>query len=601
MKRNQIATVTTALLLWGAQCVSALEIFHFTPNSADITQEIHAALRDAQDPEIQLVFAPGTYRFQSATIVEQELAITNHDFMPRKIVFHAHDLSSIDIQGNGSEFLFQGRVAPFVFQNCEQVTMSNLTIDWDIPFMFQGEVIDFNRKEKWRDLKPMTDGYSWQLKEDHLAFPNVDGFSYPHLGHTYSFDPTTKDVVYGERGMHSAPWRVEQRPNGVLRIHEKLRIDPTIGSIQCSMGSGDIRYAPGVYVKSSSNIQLDGVIIHHCLGMGFLFEHADTVTLKNSGVHTHDGSNRVGSSVADATHFCNCKGDILIENCRFEGMFDDATNVHGTYVAVDRVIDKNTVRIALKHKQQKGFTFAQPGDEIWLVHQPSPDRAGVRCVTSVKRIDEVFSELTFSAPVPAQLAAGDVLENKTWNPTFTMRGCSIGKHRARNIVLKTPLKTVIEHNRFISSDMASILFRGESFNWFESGQVQDVLIQNNYFSYCNHGAADQAVLYISPRTGKTFSQTDAYDRNIRFINNTIETFDNRIVIAERVDGLLFKGNTIRRTDTAAPRFPEAPVFDLSNCSNVEISDNHYEGSYHQLMEADDASRATLTMKNNHGF
>ena len=35
---------------------------------------------------------------------------------------------------------------------------------------------------------------------------------------------------------------------------------------------------------------------------------------------------RVISTTADATHFVNCKGDILIENCRFENMLDDGTN-----------------------------------------------------------------------------------------------------------------------------------------------------------------------------------------------------------------------------------------------------------------------------------
>lgn len=601
MIRNKLGLVTGAAVVWVSLAAQALQVVEIAPDQSDMTPVVRAALANANDKDLKLVFQKAAYRFRPDSVAAEYRYITNHDKGLRKIIFKADGFDSIEIEGNGAAFVFHGQAAPFVFENCGQVTMSNVSIDWDIPFMFQGEVVDFDRKEQWRDIKPMTDGYSWKLKDGHLAFPEVDGFSYPDLGHTYAFDPKTKEVVYGEKGMHSKPERVEQRSHGILRIHEKLRQDLTVGSIQCSMGGGEIRYAPGVYVLSSSNIHFDGVVIHHALGMGFLFERASNIVLENSGVYPSDGSDRVGSSVADATHFCNCKGDILVENCRFEGMFDDGTNVHGTYVFVDQIIDAKTVRIELRHRQQKGFTFAEAGDQVWFVHQPSPDRAGVNRVVAVKRVDEVYSELTFSEPVPKKLAVGDALENKTWNPSFTMRGCSIGKHRARNIVLKTPLKTVIENNRFISSDMASILFRGESFKWFESGQVQDVLIRNNYFSYCIHGASDQAVLYISPRTGKTFSQTAVYDQNIRFIDNTIETFDNRIVLAERVDGLVFKGNTIRQTKTAQPHYPDAPQVELLNCRNTQISGNEYQGGSPAVVRVDPVSGATLKLRDNKGF
>ena len=81
----------------------------------------------------------------------------------------------------------------------------------------------------------------------------------------------------------------------------------------------------------------------------------------NSQIVLPKHTQRVISTTADATHFVNCKGDILIENCRFENMLDDGTNVHGTYVEVDEVIDDYTVRVSLKHFEQLGFKFAERG------------------------------------------------------------------------------------------------------------------------------------------------------------------------------------------------------------------------------------------------
>jgi len=580
----------------------ARQVITISPSEGDTTPAIRRALENTKDKDLKLVFSKGTYRFFADSVEAEMRYITNHDKGLRKIIFKADGFDSIEIEGNGAAFIFHGQAAPFVFENCEKVTMSNLSIDWDIPFLFQAEVIGCDPGKQWMDVRPLKEGFSWSLEKGKIKFPDIDGFSFSDLGHTYPFDPQTKDVVYAAKGMNLHPDRVDALRNGLLRIHGKMRYCPPVGSMICSNGtSGETRYAPGVYVLSSKNINIDGVIIHHCLGMGFLFERAADIVLKNSGVYLQEGSNRVGTAVADATHFCNCKGEVLVENCRFENMFDDATNVHGTYVFVDEVINAKTVRIELRHRQQLGYTFAEAGDEIWFSHQPSIHRSSANEVVAVKKIDAVYSELTFKNKLPTKLAVGDALENKTWNPSFTMRGCRIGNHRARNIVLKSPLKTVIENNDFFSSDMASILFRGETLKWFESGPVTDVLIRNNHFSYCNHGSNEQAVLYISPRSGKTFSQTETFDRNIRFIDNTIETFGNRIVWAERAEGLVIKNNTITQTKTVPQLRPNAPLFELSDCRNVEITGNRYIGKHSGTLKADKNSRADLRMEGNQGF
>lgn len=589
------------VLLLVVSGLQAKQIINIKPSSNDMTMAVRTAIESANDTHLKLVFEKGVYHFTAKYAANRYYPITNHDNGFKHVIFQAEGFESIEIEGNGSVFIFNDRVAPFIFEDCKQVKMSNLTIDWKIPFIFQGQLLDYNKEEGWRDIKPFINGYSWKFKDGKICFPIVDGLQFSDFGQSINADPKTKDIVYGAKGMHSHAEHVEKRSNNILRIHEKLKYYPPIGTIQGSVGYGEKRYAPGIYVKSSRNIHFDGVIIHHALGMGFLFERAENIKLLNSGVYASKESDRVISTVADATHFCNCKGDVLVENCRFENMMDDGTNVHGTYVLVDEVINKNTVRVAIQHRQQRGFVFAAKGDAIWCINRPSSERAELNRVISVRTINDEYSELTFKEELPAILKKGDVLENKTWNPTFTMRGCNIGGHRARNIVLKTPLKIVIENNRFFSSDMASILFRGEMHHWFESGAVKDVLIQNNYFSYCAHGASGQPLLYISPKALDTFDQTTTYDRNIRFINNTIETFDNRIVWADRVDGLVIKGNTIKQNTAIDPLLPEAPMIELSNCNNAIITDNQYVGNNKNVLTVDEKTKLSLEYKYNKGF
>ena len=581
---------------------TATEVIEIKHAEGDMTSVIRNAIENAKEKDIKLIFEKGIYNFETHYALGKYLYVTNHGNGFKKIIFNFEDFNSVEIEGNGSEFVFNGQTAPFVFEGCNKIIVQNLTLDWAIPFSFQGDVIAVNKEEEYYDIKPYTKGFSWKLVKGKMQFPNINGFKFAELGSTLSHNKETKAVDYGAFDMSLSPNYIKKLPNGNLRFFVKhLKKYPRVGTVIQSKGDKkNNRYAPAYLVRNSKNVVFDNVVIHHALGMGFLFERTEDIKIVNSGVYIREGSDRAMSIVADATHFANCKGDILIENCRLEGMYDDGTNVHGTYVQVDKIIDSKTVRVALRHFQQLGFEFAEAGDEVWIIKNPNPQRAGENKVAGVKVINDVFTELTLEKELPSDLKEGDILENKTWNPTFTMRGNTIRDHRARNIIIKTPKKIIIEDND-LSSMMSSIMLRGETYFWYESGNVEDVVIRNNRFIHCAYGGSEHAVLKVSPRLAKTFDKTITYDRNIQFINNTIETFDNRIVWADRVDGLIIKGNTIKQTTTEKPQFPDAHMFDLINCKDVEISNNSYDGNCDKSLKADKASKSTLEVKNNKGF
>ncbi|WP_117883671.1 alpha-1,3-galactosidase-related protein [Aureibaculum luteum] len=595
----------TLIVLFGflISCTSnAAEVIHIKHTDGDMTMTIREVIENSKGKDIKLVFEKGNYKFLTDYAVGKYMHITNHGNGFKKVIFNFEGFNSVEIEGNGSEFIFRGQTAPFVFEGCNKINISNLTLDWDIPFSFQGDVIDVNKEEQYFDLKPYTEGFSWKLTKGQIEFPGINHFNFTALGSTLSHNKETKAVDYGAWDISLNPNYVEKLSNGNLRFYDKnMKHFPRVGTVLQSKGDKkNNRYAPAFLVRNSKNITIDNVVIHHALGMGFLFERSEDINILNSGIYIRESSDRVISIIADATHFANCKGDILIENCRLEGMYDDGTNVHGTYVEVDKVLNKNTVRVALRHDQQLGFEFAGVDDEIWFIKSPNPQRAEENKVSSVKVINDVYTELTFKNELSSDLKPGDILENKTWNPTFTMRGNTIRDHRARNIIIKTPKKIIIEDND-LSSMMSSIMLRGETFYWYESGNVEDVVIRNNRFVHCAYGGAEHAILKVSPRLGKTFDDSMLYDRNILFENNTIETFDNRIIWADRVDGLIIKNNTIKQTTTEQPQYPDAFMFDLINCNNIEITNNIYEGDCKNVLKADDVSKKTLVFKKNKGL
>lgn len=600
--KTKFSIGVSILMLLMVFTVSAKEIIEIKHAEGDMTSIVRSAIENAKDKDIQLVFEKGIYAFSGNYAIGKYLYITNHGNGFKKIVFNFEGFNSIEIKGQGSEFIFHGAVAPFVFEDCTNISVTNLTIDWDIPFAFQGDVMAINKEESYIDIKPYTKGFSWELRKGKIIFPAIDGFEYANLGSTLPHNKETKAVDFGAWDMHLEPNYVEKIKGDQLRLHQKsIRHFPRVGAVLNSKGNRELdRYAPAFLTRRSKNVLFDNVIIHHALGMGFLFERTDGINILNSGVYIREGSDRVISATADATHFANCKGNILIENCRIEGMYDDGTNVHGTYVEVDKVLGPKKVRVALKHFEQMGFQFAGKGDEVWFIKNPNPQRASEGVVSSVDVVNEKYIDLTLETNLPSDLKQGDILENKTWNPVFTMRGNIIRDHRARNIIIKTPKKIVIENND-LSSMMSSIMLRGETFFWFESGNVEDVLIRNNRFVHCAYGGAEHAILKVSPRLGRTFDQAGLYDRNIVFENNSIETFDNRIIWADRLDGLIVRGNSIKQTFTEKQQYPEAYMFDLVNCKNVEIYKNSYQGNCEKILRADEVSKKTLTFKKNKGF
>lgn len=591
--------VTAISLLFANSFILAQEIINIPLQDGDATWSIRKAIENAKTDDIKIILQKGTYFCKPDYATEKYCAITNHGNGIKKIIFPIKGFKKVELEGNDATILCHGQLFPFLFEECNNVKISGVTVNWDIPFTFLGEVIAINPKEGWREIKPMREGFSWKLEKNKIMFPNIDGFNYSILGSTLPFDKTTKKVVTGAQDMHSDPTKVIELPNGNLRIYEKQKYYPPIGSLLSSKGDREKdRYAPAFDFKECQNININNVTVHHALGMAYLFERSEDIKILNSKVVLPPNTNRVISSTADATHFANCKGEILIEGCRFENMLDDGTNVHGTYVEVNKIIDPRTIRVKLKHFEQLGFKFAAPGDEMWFIKYPSPARAETNKVTNVNVLNETYMDLTFEKNIPTDLKIGDIVENKTWNPTFTVRGCTIRNHRARNLILKTPLKTVIEDNN-LSSMMSAILFRGETFFWFESGAVNDVIIRNNKFKNYADCGKPHAAIYITPRLGENFDQTECYDKNIQIINNEIDGFNPRAVWADRAENLIIKDNKINLNDEEKAPFPDAPVFQLENCKNIIIEGNTHTGlKPAKALQADKKSRETLILKGN---
>lgn len=545
----------------------------------DITTTLLEALCNLSKRSAKLVLPAGRYHISPELLPERWLAITNHDNGVKRIAFLLEDFQDLEIEGHNTQLLFSGYVLPFLVKDSQRVEIRGISIDWTTPFFIQGEVVSSDLDAGQYTLHMYEKGYEWQIEDSRIRFPlSVPAFN--SLGESLLFDKETRCPVYRSKDfdLHrkTNDVRVRRNGDGTVTFFERLRRTPEPGTILTFKGPmGGNRYAPAFHVIDSHDVRIEGVNIYHAPGMGILAERSENIALERVNVLLPPGSDRMVSTTADATHFCNCRGRVTIENCRFENMLDDGCNIHGTYVEVVRRLAPNRVQVRLGHFQQAGFEFAEAGDDVWFIVSPSRKRSAVNTVQEVKALDDRNLVLTFKKPLPEGLKKGDILENKSWNTSeYIVRNNVFRNHRARNLVIKTPGRVVIEHNEFASM-MSAILIRTDMSFWYESGAVDDVLIADNDFGDCVTGGGNFGVITISNSREERFANEPMH-RNIRIENNHFRTFDHNILDAEYVDGLVFRGNRIEQSHTFDPISPERPVLLLRHNLNETIEANSRE-------------------------
>ena len=533
-----------------------------------------------QTAKIRLIFPPGRYDFYPQFAAAKFCAISNNDNGYKRMAFPLLDFHNLEIDGGGAEFIFHGRIVPFVIEGSSNLKIHNFSIDWQRPFNSEAVVIGGSKKNQYLDLQIYARRFPYKIVSGELIFCGPD-WEEP-IGQNIIFDHVTKAPIYDTK-----PYRLPHKNRrditarelrqGVVRIFTSFSKVPPIGSILICKGlQGTNRQTPGFRIYNTRHLECSNIDLHHAGCMGLIAEKCDNITLDNFNVVNRKDSKRYLTTTADATHFVNCQGLIKIVNCTFEHMLDDAANIHGCYLKVTKVIDRFTRGFETNHWQQTGFDFAAPGDEIRFVGEYKLLPICTAIVKTVRVINEKYREVTFTSELPASIDTSCAGNNITWMPSLEFKNNIVRENRARSLLVTTPRPVLIENNRF-SSMMSAILIEGDTHVWFESGQVEDVIIRNNYFGDMGYGGFGP-ILMVSPKIKADKRHEGYYHRNIVFENNTINTFDKVLVKALSVKGLIFRNNSITQSGSFAPLNGDKKAFILEKCSNVLFSGNKFYGS-----------------------
>jgi hypothetical protein len=554
--------------------------FGARPDGSDTTPSVRAALEQVRQGNVdKLVFPPGRYDFWPDQAEEKYLFISNNDEGLKRIAFMLAGVKDLEIDGGGATFVFHGRMMPFLIENSHGVTLRNFAFDYSRPFQSEGRVLAVTPRSV--DLE-FSEEFPYAIRNGVLVFTDGQKSSGPQTtvksgevlydyGSLLAFDPVKRETAFMAKDRYGLGTGVVAQEIGPRQVRVVLdEVSANTGDIL--VFSPKLREFPGVVISDSTDVRLSGVTIHNSGGMGIIAQRSADVFLNQVRVTPSPNGKRIVSTTADATHFVNCRGKIEMQDCEFEQQKDDATNIHGLYARIMRILAPNRFEVRLIHPQQAGVDFVKAGTRLELTQGASMQTLGYATVKAVQRLNKESTIVETEEPLRADVKPGDCVADADANTAEVLiKNCTFRGNRARGILLGSRGPMVIEDNTFHIPG-AAILFEGDARFWFEQSGVRDVVIRGNTFDNCNYGVWGKACIDVKSGIADEFKQTTRYNRNITIEDNLFRVFSPLpLLCIYSVDGLTFRSNRLERTQAypAGAAKPQS-MFDITDSDNVQV-------------------------------
>ncbi len=547
------------------------EQFGLVPGNDDAAAAMRRLLDAArsQPGPVTVVLRKGTYNFHASEAFEMSYYVSNHDQPEiRPVGVPLVDLRDVTIDARGSLFVFHGKMSPALIMDSENVTLENLAIDHGRPYYGEATITANGNGSTEVTLDTKTHPYELRGGKFHNR---GEGWS-EGISSCMAFKKGTLRIApnTGDIGMNPD---VEERAPGklVFRGFETKNRGLEPGDVLVLRSYA--RPHPGLVVYRARNTALNQIAFHNTMGMALLAQRSENIFVNGGGCVVRPGSGRVHTAGADATHFSNTRGLIRVENALYEGMMDDAINVHSTCLGIEAVEAPDTLRCRYMHGQAVGFEVFEPGETLRLIAGKTLENGKTAKIKSVRKTDREHLVITLEKPLPPEVKAGDAVENADWYPSVIFRNNTVRNNRARGSLFTTPESVLVENNLFDHSSGSAILLAGDAQGWYESGRCRKVVIRNNKFVHnlTSRYQFTEAVISIYPEVKNLGGQQAYYHSNVSITNNVFVTQNVPLLFAVSTENILFARNKIQY-DNAYSGWNAKP-FIFRRCRNVVLRDN----------------------------
>ncbi len=408
----------------------------------------------------------------------------------RNVAIYLKNKKNIVIDGNGATIMIHGKMTPFLFDNCENITVKNLVVDYYCPTMSEFTVLENNNGF----CKIKINGEClYEVKRNNLIFKGETGLNgKPYWKHGYVankrhyklLDPETK--LFRDFSRKDMEFTfIKDSGNNILECELKNK-EVYLPENSIIQTRSIVRDQTGALFNRCKNLYFENLRVKFMHGLGMVSQFCENVSYINCDFTPKES--RTAASTADFFQFSGCKGDLLLDSIKASGAHDDYVNVHGTHLRVVRKNKRNnTITVRFMHHESWGFQAFQKGDELEFIRWDTLIPYAKTRLIDYKRLNDTDIRLYLDRPLPDSLALGkDVVENATWTPNLTVKNCEFGLTCGRGILATTRGKVIIEKNRFKDVWGPALLIEDDCNFWFESGYTTEVIFRNNIVDNCDY-------------------------------------------------------------------------------------------------------------------
>ncbi len=415
-------------------------------DSAVAIREAIAAAKEQTDDgkSVVIEFPKGRYDIYPDKAAERELYISNtvgadQNHKDKKIGILLEDMDNVTVDGNGSLFMFHGKMTTFAAIDCENVLFTDYIVDFQVP-----TVIDITIEEVTGNTAMIyvPECYNYQIDGTSINWlSDVSPYSGErywttrnNMNYTQVFDTIAGLTWRSGNPVFSNVDSIEDMGNHRLKF--TYRNTPGVTKGYCYQMRTTIRDHAGTFFWKSKNVELKNLDIHFLHGFGMVGQHSENITLDDVDFETPASSGRTTAGYADFIQMSGCKGKIDISGCTFSNPHDDPINVHGTFNQVVEKIADNKIKVRYMHNETAGFPNFFVGDQVEFMTKGNmiPVADSVRTVVAVDGPDERGGDmgegsssltdiiLTFDEAIPSEIAVNQhVVENITYTPVVSIK------------------------------------------------------------------------------------------------------------------------------------------------------------------------------------
>ncbi|MBQ7299112.1 MAG: hypothetical protein IJW77_04645 [Clostridia bacterium] len=458
---------------------------------------------------------------------------------PFPVAVVLNNVRNVTLDFGGATLLLWGQYQPFLIENCENVTIKNVTVVYArSPYT---ELRILKNENNCLYLQPLEkfpccveDGYlipyghTWENRELHLGNMFIQAFDTESgEGRGLAVCQIGEQIEQGKTPPAFVRHYKVREENGAIVLMGEIppEWDETM-TIVLAHAKRDISSA---FLICTTNTILENYRILNGQGMGILGMYSENITLDGLCLTRDEKSHGIVTNGADAVHLVASKGQINVRNCLIEGMTDDALNVHTVFLEVSECRE-SCVKLLChpeRHMIRANYKLIGVGDTLQFYRGNTMETGECAVVQNITVLDDDHLELTLDRTLTLQ--PGDYVENLSTQPDLFIENSRFAKANS-HLRLQTRGKVTMCGCEI----HLPLMLTGDTNYWQEASPIRDMTVENCAF------CGERGFIRSCPE----FTAVDAapyYHQNIVIRNNT---FDQKTALeANGTDNILFVNNT----------------------------------------------------------